>query len=220
MRTYVDQPGAGAHEAFDVTDRGLLLGDGVFDTALVQGGGRVFLFDSHKVRLSRDAHALDIHISEVRRDFEMRQVLAGPEDGVPRTVVTRGPAGRGTVGTGHTEPATVTRFFQLDAASANIFVQQGLQLLTPPMSEGAIASALRSWIVENCGRIGLTVRVVPVTLDCLRKADCIFLTNSLRLIAPVRKLDHMACHGGGPAELTALLQAELQRFRMQQAGSS
>jgi len=79
---------------FDLTDRGLLLGDGVFDTALVLGG-RIFRGAAHLERLLAAARELGIDTDEraIRRVAEA--LCTSGKDGVLRTTLTRGPGPRG-----------------------------------------------------------------------------------------------------------------------------
>lgn len=81
---------------FDPADRGLLLGDGVFDTALVLGGRMVWR-EAHLARLARHAAVLGIAVDPVRLAAAADGVLA-PFDGghgALRITVTRGTGPRG-----------------------------------------------------------------------------------------------------------------------------
>jgi len=79
---------------FDLTDRGLLLGDGTFDTALVLGG-RIFRGEAHLERLLAAARELGIDADEhaIRRAAETLATHGG--QGILRTTLTRGPGPRG-----------------------------------------------------------------------------------------------------------------------------
>jgi branched-chain amino acid aminotransferase len=79
---------------FDLTDRGLTLGDGAFDTALVLGGG-IFRGAAHHERLLAAARELriDADADAIRHAAEALSATGG--EGVLRTTVTRGPGPRG-----------------------------------------------------------------------------------------------------------------------------
>lgn len=80
----------------DPSDRGLLLGDGVFDTA-VAFRGIVFAGARHLDRLTHQAAAIGIGIDAaiVRAGWDAMLAQAAPEASILRTTVTRGVAERG-----------------------------------------------------------------------------------------------------------------------------
>ena len=85
----------------DARDRGLLLGDGAFETILVEGGRAAFL-DRHMARLERGLRVLRISrpnalddAAEILSTICARDGLAGTA--AARITVTRGPGPRGLV---------------------------------------------------------------------------------------------------------------------------
>jgi branched-chain amino acid aminotransferase len=74
-------------------DRGLLYGDGVFETVRIYGG-RFFWLDRHLTRLQRGLDRLGIKIpyNRVELEFFLRELVIrnGVKDGFSRIVVTRG----------------------------------------------------------------------------------------------------------------------------------
>lgn len=79
---------------FDFTDRGLTLGDGVFDTALALNG-RIVFEDQHRERLVAGAKTLGFTVeSDQIRDVMRALAVKGPRL-VIRTTVTRGIGSRG-----------------------------------------------------------------------------------------------------------------------------
>lgn len=82
--------------AIDPFDRGLTLGDGVFDT-LVAFNRKPFASERHRTRLIAHAAAIGIAIDPAAIEAGWRAVIKGaePEHLILRTTVTRGPAGRG-----------------------------------------------------------------------------------------------------------------------------
>ena len=79
---------------FDATDRGLLLGDGVFDTSLVLGGRMVWR-EAHIARLLDACWTLGFELDRKRLDAAIDSVLPRMENGSLRITVTRGTGPRG-----------------------------------------------------------------------------------------------------------------------------
>lgn len=81
---------------FDLSDRGLLLADGLFETMLVVDG-RIFRRDAHLDRLAAGAAALSLPIERTRLDTDLDLLLGtlGRGDRVLRLTVTRGGGSRG-----------------------------------------------------------------------------------------------------------------------------
>ncbi len=109
--TLLSQPGgsADASQLFNLTDRGLLLGDGVFDTSLVVKG-EIILRDAHLSRLCRDAAALGIDVKQTNLEAIADEALVNGGNGSLRITVTRGPGQRGLSYDGAGEPTRLARF--------------------------------------------------------------------------------------------------------------
>ncbi len=258
---------------FDLSDRGLLLGDGVFDTALVLNG-RVFRAETHLRRLI-DALAI------LRIDADPALIREGAAALIPhaeapagrhalRVTVTRGPGLRGLAPVGVQRPTVMAsltplppRFFwprlSMDVAAArrnessplsrikalsyldailamraaterghndvlflngaghvacasvgNVFALFGDELVTPPLSDGALPGVIRGLLLKECGRLGLKARERSLDLDEFRAADAAFMTNSLRLIAPVARIGEVAIGAKG-AKIVEALQQHLRQ---------
>ena len=86
--------------AIAATDRGLTLGDGLFETMAVRGGD-IRRVDAHLARLRASAHELGIELAD--DNIKLAQVLSeaaqrnglnnGPGNGIIRLTLTRGRAG-------------------------------------------------------------------------------------------------------------------------------
>jgi 4-amino-4-deoxychorismate lyase len=81
-------------ESVPVTDRGLLYGDGVFETVRVVAG-RMPLWPLHRERLHRGADRLGIGVDVGEIERQLRAVSADIADAVVRVTVTRGDGPRG-----------------------------------------------------------------------------------------------------------------------------
>lgn len=81
---------------FDVSDRGLTLADGLFETLLVVDG-RPFRRSAHLERMLTGAAALALPIGRDRLEADLDLLLAtlGPGTAVVRLTLTRGPGARG-----------------------------------------------------------------------------------------------------------------------------
>lgn len=84
----------GTRVPFDLMDRGLLLGDGLFDTAMALGG-RIAFEDEHVGRLASSAETLGFTIDRDRVVAGMRALAARIPKAAIRTTVTRGSGPRG-----------------------------------------------------------------------------------------------------------------------------
>ena len=83
-----------ADTAVDARDRGFLLGDGLFDTALAIGG-TVFRLKQHVARLAAALELVEIPIEAAEIEAAMTALAERQGDGSIRLTVTRGPGQRG-----------------------------------------------------------------------------------------------------------------------------
>lgn len=101
---------------FDVTDRGLLLGDGVFDTSLVLGGTMVWR-QAHVARLVAAVQMLGFAIDPARVDMAIDAVLRQTGHGTLRVTVTRGAGPRGLAPPADPKPTILASVTPLRAAA-------------------------------------------------------------------------------------------------------
>ncbi len=229
----------------DPADRGLMLGDGLFETIAVAGGQAIWL-DEHIARFVASASNLGIMADEADLRVSIAKVLkrSSALHEVLRVTLTRGVTQRGlaadalrssllisllpldpaqqpqslTLATSvirRNETAPSSRHKTLsyidNVAAArevkgraddalmlttaghvacstvgNIFISQDGALLTPRDDQGILQGITRAKILENAM---FKARQDVVTVDDLYSADAVFLTNSLRLVTPITKLD-------------------------------
>lgn len=235
-----------ATQPFDLTDRGLLLGDGVFDTALVLGG-KIFRGDAHLDRLLTAARELGIDADKGAICRAAEALSASGRDGILRTTVTRGPGPRGLRPHSPQRPTLLASFASLPAnvfhspltlgiaairrnessptsrlktlsyldavlatgaaaaagfdealflncagrvacaAAGNIFALRGHEVVTPPVADGVLPGIIRAFILEECGGLERSLDIAD-----LLAADAVFVTSSVKLIAPVTRIGDRA----------------------------
>ncbi|MEM9225464.1 MAG: aminotransferase class IV [Pseudomonadota bacterium] len=272
IRQFLD---GGDPQPFDLSDRGLLLADGVLDTSLVIKG-EMFLQSAHLDRLIRDAAALDIDIEREEIEAFVKETLGPDTTGALRLTVTRGPGERGLTGKAHGAPTLIAAVAPLDetrqfaplslqtsaitrnpasitaahktlaytdnivaarraqaagfdealflntsgqvacAATGNIFIREGETLVTPPIGDGALSGVMRGWLLESAPASGFAVAEDTLCPDRLNTADQVFMTNSLRLIAPVSRVDDKHFDISPPGGLVAKLRTQMAQLGARQ----
>jgi branched-chain amino acid aminotransferase len=91
-----------------------------------------------------------------------------------------------------------------EATAANVFLVKNETVRTPPVSCGAFPGITRAIVIELLGEQGVTVTEDPVTPQELAQADEVFLTSSIREIAPVDTVDGRALEAPGPITTAAM----------------
>jgi branched-chain amino acid aminotransferase len=227
---------------FDLSDRGLLLGDGVFDTAMVLGG-RIFRAGAHLERLLAAARALGIDADRGALTRAAEGLAARGGQGILRTTVTRGPGPRGLRPQSPQHPTILASVAPLPAqvafapvtlaisairrnessptsrlktlsyldavlaagaaaaagfdealflncagrvacaASGNIFAVHGREIVTPPVADGVLPGIIRAFVLAECGGVERALDLAE-----LLAADAVFVTSSVKLIAPVTRI--------------------------------
>lgn len=95
-----------------------------------------------------------------------------------------------------------------EATASNLFVvSQGI-LITPPLTCAALPGITRSAVLELADTLEVGAEERAFGLDDLLGADEVFLTSSLRGIAPVSRIDGRAIGDGSPGPLTRRIAAE------------
>ncbi len=90
------------------------------------------------------------------------------------------------------------------AGAANLFFVQGENLLTPPLSAGALAGTMRAHVINELAPTrGLAVAEQSISLAEISKMDEAFLTNALMGVMPLVSVDGEDV--GKPGEITLTL---------------
>lgn len=100
-----------------------------------------------------------------------------------------------------------TRGEVAEAAGSNVFIVKGGSLLTPPLSCGLLAGITREITLEIAAATGVPHEERVLYPEDLRTADELFITSSLKELAPVTTLDDKSVGGGKPGPVTKALLA-------------
>lgn len=73
----------------------------------------------------------------------------------------------------------------------NVFAIKDDHILTPPVEDGLLPGIMRQKLLNLLPMHGIEIRVQSLALEDLHSADGLFLTNSLRIIRPVTRLDNI-----------------------------
>lgn len=76
-----------------------------------------------------------------------------------------------------------------EASAANVFLVRGANLLTPPLKSGCLPGTVRAEVMAAAPSAGLELREVRIDPLELQHADEIFLTNAIRGLVPVVRID-------------------------------
>ena len=90
----------------------------------------------------------------------------------------------------------------------NVFMVKGGQLLTPPLSAGALYGITRQVVMEIAAESGLRVGEPNLTRHDLFNADECFLTGTGAELVPVVKIDGRIIGEGRPGQVTRKLVAQ------------
>lgn len=100
-----------------------------------------------------------------------------------------------------------------EASTSNLFARIDGVWCTPPLDAGILAGVTRALLLDTLPGLGEQVVERHMTRADLRRAEELFLSSTLRDMAPVTHLDGRALHGGGPGPHCArLLPALRDRF--------
>jgi aminodeoxychorismate lyase len=76
-----------------------------------------------------------------------------------------------------------------EASAANIFIIRGKEIVTPPLSSGALAGTTRAFILQIAPEHNLAPIESPLTIADLKSADSVFLTSAHWLVIPAISLN-------------------------------
>jgi len=88
-----------------------------------------------------------------------------------------------------------------DTTIANLFILKNGQVITPPLSEGAVDGVMRRYLLQKLHANQYPVAEKPVTVEDLQSAEEIFLTNVISGIRWVKLLDKNEYGGAWAARI-------------------
>jgi D-alanine transaminase len=104
-----------------------------------------------------------------------------------------------------------------EGTASNVFIVRGGVIVTPPTSRHLLPGITRDLVLELAEQNAMPHEVRPVSLEELENADEIWLTGSIREIAPVLELNGKAVADGRPGpvwrKMIAIYQQHKQTLR-------
>lgn len=98
----------------------------------------------------------------------------------------------------------------LEAPTSNVWFREGPRLLTPSLRLPVLAGVTRATLCELAPAAGYEVEEGTYPVERLLRADEVFLTSSVREVAPVVAVEGRAVGGGRPGPAAASLQRALR----------
>lgn len=96
--------------------------------------------------------------------------------------------------------------FVAECTGDNVFIVKSGELLTPPLSAGALYGITRGTVMDIARETGLKVSEPTLTRYDLFNADECFLTGTGAEIVPVVKIDGRVIGSGKPGKITRMLE--------------
>src|SRR5262249_22673351 len=96
----------------------------------------------------------------------------------------------------------------------NLFLVKDGALLTPAVTQGALAGITRAAVLDLAAALDLPARKTELALHDVYNADECFLTGTAAEIVPVCRVDGRTIGDGRPGTTTRLLMAEFRRLRV------
>ena len=93
-----------------------------------------------------------------------------------------------------------------EATGENIFIVRGDDLITPPMSAGALVGITRDSVMTIARDLGVAVYEAEMQRTDLYTADEVFVCGTAAEITPVREIDDRVIGAGEPGPLTKKIQ--------------
>ena len=97
-----------------------------------------------------------------------------------------------------------------EATGENIFLVRDGELLTPPLSAGALVGITRDSIMRIARDLGIGVHEADLQRSDLYTADEVFVCGTAAEVTPVREIDDRAIGAGEPGPLTKKIQEVYQ----------
>jgi branched-subunit amino acid aminotransferase/4-amino-4-deoxychorismate lyase len=99
------------------------------------------------------------------------------------------------------------------ASVANLFIVRGQQVQTPALDSGCLPGITRALVLTLAPARGWAADEATLSLDAVRQADEVFLTNTLMEVLPVTRIDRVAIGSGQPGPVTLALAADFRELQ-------
>lgn len=76
-----------------------------------------------------------------------------------------------------------------EGTGSNVFVVVDDEIVTPPLSSGALAGVTRELVLQWCAEDGIPIREETLPMEMLGEVDEVFITSSTRDVMPVQRVD-------------------------------
>jgi branched-chain amino acid aminotransferase len=96
--------------------------------------------------------------------------------------------------------------FVAEATGENLFMVRDGDLITPPLSAGALVGITRDSVMTIARDLGVAVREADLVRTDLYTADEVFCTGTAAELTPVREIDDRTVGSGEPGPLTKKIQ--------------
>ena len=106
----------------------------------------------------------------------------------------------------------------LEGATSNVFIRIGDRFVTPPADGRILAGVMRGHLLDLARTRSLPLAEAPIRLRDLARTREIFLTNAVREIVPVVRLDGRRVGNGKPGPLTGAIRHAWELYRGEAAG--
>jgi branched-chain amino acid aminotransferase len=106
-----------------------------------------------------------------------------------------------------------------EGSASNLFAWIDGQLVTPPLSCGALPGITRAVVFEVARELGIAASEGVFGLEDLLQAREAFLTSSIRGIAPLVRVDGRAIEAGTPGEITRRLRDAYAQLFTRECGA-
>jgi len=104
-----------------------------------------------------------------------------------------------------------TEGYLSEGSISNLFVVKKEEIVTPPLSSGILPGVTRKTVIDLCISIGIPCKERRIKLEELLQSEEAFLTNSLREILPLTKVDSTPIGKGKVGKTTKLLIKEYKK---------
>jgi branched-chain amino acid aminotransferase len=107
-----------------------------------------------------------------------------------------------------------------ECTSANIFIAQGDQVWTPPLSSGCLAGITRELLLTEIRVPGIRIAEKVLTLPDLEAADEVFITSTTRDLLPVLSIEGLSLRRQGHSrdDLQAAFSQHIEDYTCSRAG--